>query len=196
MFSSCDHTVKDFSVVNEAEMFFCISLAFSMIQWMLTIWSLVPLPFLNIACTSGSSWSMYCWSLAWRILSIAFLQCEVKWSESRSVMSDSLQPQRRMDCRLYTPWNSPGWNTGVDSLSLLQGIFPTQGLNPGFLRCRQILYQLSHKGSPTSIWNECNCAVVWLFFDRALQIGIKTDLFQSCSHCWVFQICWHIEWST
>ena len=42
---------------------------------------------------------------------------------------------------------SPGQNTGVDSLSLLQGIFPTQGSNPGLLNCRQILYQLSHKGS-------------------------------------------------
>ena len=43
---------------------------------------------------------------------------------------------------------SPGQNTGVDSLSLLQGIFPTQGLNPGLLHFRWILYQLSHKGSP------------------------------------------------
>ena len=41
-----------------------------------------------------------------------------------------------------------GQNTGVGSLSLLQGIFPTQGLNPGLLHCKQILYQLSHKGSP------------------------------------------------
>ena len=64
-------------------------------------------------------------------------------SESWSVMSNSLQPHR-----LYSSWNSPGQNTGVGSLSLLQGIFPTQGLNPGFLHCRQILYQLSHKGSP------------------------------------------------
>ena len=47
----------------------------------------------------------------------------------------------------YSPWNSPGQNTGVGSLSLLQGIFPTQGSNPGLLHCRQILYQLSHKGS-------------------------------------------------
>ena len=47
-----------------------------------------------------------------------------------------------------TPWNSPGQNTGVDSLSLLQGIFPTQRLNRGLLHCSQILYQLSHKGSP------------------------------------------------
>ena len=49
---------------------------------------------------------------------------------------------------LYSPWNSPGQNTGVGSLSLLQGIFLTQGLNPGFLNCRQILYQLSHQGRP------------------------------------------------
>ena len=49
---------------------------------------------------------------------------------------------------IYSPWNSPGQNTKVGSFSLLQGIFPTQGSNPGFLHCRQILYQLSHKGSP------------------------------------------------
>ena len=64
-------------------------------------------------------------------------------SESHSVMSDSLQP-----LGLYSPWNSPGQNTGVGSLSLLQGIFPAQGSNPGFPHCRWILYQLSHKGSP------------------------------------------------
>ena len=47
-----------------------------------------------------------------------------------------------------SPWNSPGQNIGVGSLSLLQGIFPTQGLNPGLSHCRQILYQLSYEGSP------------------------------------------------
>ena len=51
---------------------------------------------------------------------------------------------------LFLNWNSPGQNTGVDSLSLLQGIFPTQGSNPGLPHCRRILYQLSHKGSPLS----------------------------------------------
>ena len=65
------------------------------------------------------------------------------WSASCSVVSDSLQLHD-----LYSPRNSPGQNTGVGSLSLLQGIFPTQGSNPGLLHCRQILYQLSHKGSP------------------------------------------------
>ena len=49
---------------------------------------------------------------------------------------------------LYSPWNSLGQNTGVDSFSLLQGIFPTQRLNPHLPYCRRILYQLSHKGSP------------------------------------------------
>ena len=68
---------------------------------------------------------------------------DVKWSESCSVVSDSLRPHG-----LYSPRNSPGQNTGVGCLSVLQGIFPTQGLNSGLLHCRQILYQLSHKGSP------------------------------------------------
>ena len=43
-------------------------------------------------------------------------------------------------------WNAPGQNTGVGNLSLLQGIFPTQGSKPGLPHCRRILYQLSHKG--------------------------------------------------
>ena len=58
-------------------------------------------------------------------------------------MSNSL-----LNCGLYSPWNSPGQNTGIGSLSLLQGIFPMQGSNPGLLHCRQILYQLSHRESP------------------------------------------------
>ena len=64
-------------------------------------------------------------------------------SSKKSVMSDSLRTRG-----LYSPWNSPGQNNGVGSLSLLQGIFLTQGLNPGLPHCRQILYQLSHTGSP------------------------------------------------
>ena len=49
----------------------------------------------------------------------------------------------------------------------------------------------------TSVWDECNCAVVWAFLALPFfGIGMKADLFQSCVHCWVFQICWHIECST
>ena len=61
-------------------------------------------------------------------------------------MSDSLQPHG-----LYGPWKSPGQNIGVGSLSLLQGIFPIQGLNPGLPHCKHILYQLSHKGMKANL---------------------------------------------
>ena len=98
-------------------MFFWNSLAFSVIQQMLAIWSLVPLPFLNPAWTSGISRFTYCWSLAWGILSIMVLACEMSAIEHSLVLP---------------------------------------------------------------------------FFG----VGMKTDLFQSCGHCWVFQICWHIECST
>ena len=67
-------------------MFFCYSLAFSMIQWMLAIWSLVPLPFLNPAWTSGRSWFTYCWSMACRILSITLL------AYAAAAAAKSLQP--------------------------------------------------------------------------------------------------------
>ena len=89
---------------------------------MLAIWSLIPLPFLKPAWTSGSSGFTYCWSL-------------------------------------------PG-------LENFEHYF-------------------------TSMWDEHKCAVVWTFFGTAfLWDWMKTDLFQSCDHCWVLQICWHIECST
>ena len=89
-----------------------------MIQWMLVIWSLAPLPFIKPAWTAGISWLMYCWSLGWRILSVSLLTCEI---------------------------------------------------------CA-IVWQLEH-------------SLALPFFG----IRMKTDLFQSCGHCWVFQICWHTE---
>ena len=99
--------------------FFWNSFAFLMIQQMLAIWSLVPLPFLKPAGTSGSSQFTYCWSLTWRILNI------------------------------------------------------------------------------TSVWDESNCVVVWAFFGISFLWDWNENwLFQSYGHCWVFQICWHIECST
>ena len=80
-------------------------------------------------------------------------------------MSDSLQP-------LYSPWSPLGHNTGVGSLSFLQGIFPTQGSNPGLLHCRWILYQLSHKGSPRIVeW------VAYTFSNRSSQPRNQTRVF-------------------
>ena len=102
-------------------MFFWNSVAFSMIQRMLAILSLVPLAFLNPAWTSRCSWFTYCWSLAWRILNIILLVCEMS----------------------------------------------------------VIVWSFEH-------------SLALPFFG----IGMKTDLLQSCGHCWVFQICWHIECNT
>ena len=102
-------------------MFFWNSLAFLMIHWMLAIWTLVPLPFLNPAWTSGNSQFTYCWSLAWRILSITLLACEMS----------------------------------------------------------AIVRYFEH-------------SLALPFFG----IGMKTDLFQSSGHHWVFQICKYIECST
>ena len=75
--------------------------------------------------------------------------CVDKKSEcvSLSVMSNSVWPRGLQPARLFCPWNSPGKNTGVGSHSLLQGIFPTQGLNLHLPHCRQILYSLNHVGS-------------------------------------------------
>ena len=82
--------------------------------------------------------------------SLGFKERTVCTKESESgccsVVSNSFQPHR-----LYSPWNSPGQNTRVGSLSILQGIFLTQGLKPGLPHCRQTLYQLSHKGSPRTL---------------------------------------------
>ena len=74
--------------------------------------------------------------------------CQLVKCASRSVVSDSLRPHGLGLTRLLCPWDSPGQNTGVGGHSLLQGIFLTQGLNPGLLHCQRILYRLSHQGSP------------------------------------------------
>ena len=77
------------------------------------------------------------------VLVVKNLPAKAGVSESRSVLSAFLQPHG-----LYSSLNSPGQNTGVGSLSLLQGTFPTQGSNLGLPHRGQILYQLSYKGSP------------------------------------------------
>ena len=70
-------------------------------------------------------------------------------------MSHSLRPQE-----LYSPWNSPGQNTGVGSCSLRQGIFSTQGSDPGLPLCMRILYQLSYQVSPQFSSVQFSCSVM------------------------------------
>ena len=136
----------------------------------------------------------------WPINTLISIFCE---SESHSVVSDSLQLHW-----LYGPWNSPGQNTGVGSCSLLQGIFPTQGSNPGLLHCRRILYHLSHQGSPRILewgaypfssgspwprnWTGVSCIAGWFISceyepinsgQPALQVPIKCGQYKQW-HKW------------
>ena len=69
---------------------------------------------------------------------------------SHSVVSDSLRPHGLQPARLLCSWDSPGKNTGVGCHDFLQGIFLIQESNLGLQHCRQILYHVSHQGSPTS----------------------------------------------
>ena len=68
-------------------------------------------------------------------------EAKVKFAQSCPTLCEDIHG-------LYSPWDSPGQNTGVGSCSLLQGISPTQGSNPSLLYCRWILYQLNLQGNP------------------------------------------------
>ena len=88
----------------------------------------------------------------------------VTWSESHSVVSGSLRPNG-----LYSPWNSPGQNTGVGSRSLLQWFFLTQESNWGLLHGRWILYQLSYEGGPLN------------FYSSSISLIFKCDISLICT---------------
>ena len=104
---------------------------------------------------------------------------------SRSVVSDS---RDLIDCSLPGSclWDSSGKNTGVGCHFLLQGIFLTQEPNPDLLYCRQILYQMSHKGSPQwGSWNwgpdnqEINVSNVWRHLSVITWVGEEETLLAS-----------------
>ena len=106
---------------------------------------------------------------------------------SWSLMSDSLQPH---GLYIYSPWNSPGQNTGVGSLSLFQGIFPTQGSNPGLLHCGWILYQLSHQGRPIKLILEISMDDQRMQKANLFQITgsdpvFPLDPYKYCLTCWL-----------
>ena len=80
----------------------------------------------------------------------------------------------------YCPWNSPGKNTGVGCYFLLQGIFPTEGSNPGLLHCRQILYHLSHQGGLImALFN------FWTLGEKSSELMIPTSLCRLLA-CFIF----------
>ena len=87
-------------------------------------------------------------------------------SESRPVMSNFLRPHG-----LYSPWNSPSQNTGVGSLSLLQGIFPTQGSNPGLSHYRQIFLPAEPQGKPKNTGVVSLSILQWIFLTQESKPG-------------------------
>ena len=96
------------------------------------------------------SWRLF--NIIWWTLNILHKNHEPYVCVSHSVVPNSLRPHGLQSTRFLCPWDFPGKDTwkgnGVGCHFLLQGIFPTQGSNPGLLYCRQILYRLSYKGSP------------------------------------------------
>ena len=79
--------------------------------------------------------------------------------------------------------DSPRQNTGVGCHALLQGIFPTQGLNPGLFHCRQILYCLSHQGSPMCVCVcVCMCVCVCVYIYHIFFIHSSVDRHLGCFH--------------
>ena len=108
----------------------------------------------------------------------------MKWKWSHSVVSDSLQPHGLQPSRLFHPWDFSGKSTGVDCHFLLQGIFPTQGLNPGLPHCRQTLYPLSHQGGPSkegkiqiiqSFWTLGYACVIWAEWRQGSRVSWITS---------------------
>ena len=139
------------------------------------------------------------------------LQRQGSESESHSVVSHSLWLHG-----LYSSWNSPGQNTGVGSLSLLQGIFPTQGSNPGLPHCGRILYQLSHKGSPRILewvaypfssvssqprnWTRVSCIAGgfftnWWTYQVSPSIRKTSNKHKNYVEYIVYQLVWYILYS-
>ena len=88
------------------------------------------------------------WLTGRKFLEVLFYHIAFSTVLNRSVVSNSLRPHGLQPSRLLCLWDFPGKNNGVGCHFLLQGIFPTQGLNTDLLHCGQILYQLSYKGSP------------------------------------------------
>ena len=108
-----------------------------------------------------------------------FINFVWKWKWSRSVVSDSLRPHGQQPTRLRRPWDFLGKSTGVGCHFLLQGIFPTQGSNPGLLHCRQTLYRLTHQGSPNFVYRK-KCQWILSCLQKFKSAKIRTELTQFC----------------
>ena len=175
---------------------------------MLAIWSLVPLPFLNPAWTSGSSWFTYCWSLAWRILSMTLLACAAAAKSLQLCLTlcnprDSSPPgslvpgilqARTLEWVAISFSSAWKWKVKVKSLSCVRLLDTPWAaayqvpLPMGFLLAR-VLEWVAIAFSMLA----CEMSAIVHWFEHSLilpfGIGMKTDLFQSSGHDWASQIC-------
>ena len=103
-------------------------------------------------------------------------------SVSRLAVPTLHDPMAMKPARLLFPWSSPGKNTGMDCHSLLQGIFLTQGSNPGLLHCRRILYHHSHQESPRITLNTEWMLKKWELFIICLYLWLS--FFPPSPNCW------------
>ena len=104
---------------------------------------------------------------------------------SCSVVPDSLPSHGLWPTRLLHLWNFPDKSTGMGCRFLLQGIFPIRGLNPGLLHCRQMLYPLSHQGSPKGMPRSINgmcCVNIVSWSSKTCCEQYRRQRFQSCFH--------------
>ena len=100
------------------------------------------------------------------------------------VVSNFLQPHGLQPTRLLCPWDFPGKNTGVGSHSILQKIFPTQGLNLSLLHRRQMLNHLSHQGSPKNTGVGSHALLQGIFPTQGSKLGLLhcTQILYHLSH--------------
>ena len=108
------------------------------------------------------------WKYEWVCLEYRSL-CACVLMLRHSVVSDSLQPHDYSPPGFSVHGHSPGKNTGVGCHLLLQGIFPTQGSNPGLLHCRWILYHLNHQESQLRDELLLLLPCLWIEFSGNLQ---------------------------
>ena len=156
------HTVESFNVVNETEAdvfleFSCFT--YDPMDW--AIWSLVPLPFLNLAWTSASSRFTYCWSLAWGISSITLLACVL----CQVLSCCHVRP-------FATPW-TVAWQAplsmGILQVQILDWIATSFSRGSSQPRDQTQVPHIAGGFFTVSatreaiMWDECNCAVIWTF---------------------------------
>ena len=139
---------------------------------MLAFWSLVPLPFLNLAWTSGSLQFMYCWSLAWRIFSITMVSLVAQLVKNLPVIQESWVQSLGWE---DSPGEEKGYPLHYSGLKNSKDCI-VHGVTKSLTRLSDFHFSLA------SMWDKCNCVIVWTFFGIAFLWYWKEN--------WPFSVLW------